>query len=108
MKTSRKADDLLNAMGRIKEMERGKLCQMKGREHFNHQEWLDGRNVVRYIPKEDVTRVQQAINEYAKFMDLVRQYVDEIVRITREERKKTVLLPQSGSSAKVNKLKSRN
>ncbi len=88
MKTTEKTDGLFAAMGRIQRMERGKLCRMKGREHFNHQEWLGGRNVVRYVPRAEVEALQEAIEGYARFMDLVRQYVDEIVRITRSERQR--------------------
>ena len=80
---------------------------MKGREHFNHQEWRDGRNIVRYIPKEEIKHVKQAIDEYAKFMTLIDQYVNEIVRITREERQKANPKPRKNSSAETSKSKSK-
>lgn len=107
MKRSKKAENLLRDIGQIQKMERGKLCQMKGREHFNHQEWRAGRNIVRYIPQEEIKHVQQAIDEHAKFMTLIGQYVDEIVRITREDRKKANSKPQKSSSANANKSKSK-
>lgn len=77
---------MLKAMAAIQRMERGKVCRMKGREHFNHQQWIGGRNVVRYVPREEVEALQKAIAGHARFMDLVRRYVDEIVRLTRRQR----------------------
>jgi hypothetical protein len=85
MKATRKAIKLLDKMGKIDRMERGKLCKMKGREHFNHQTWQNGRNNVRYVPGEEVEDLQAAIDGYARFNELVRQYTDEIVRLTRQE-----------------------
>lgn len=108
MKTTRKAAELLAAMGRIRRMERGKLCRMKGREHFNHQEWLGGRNVVRYVPRAEVEDVQEAIDGYAWFMGLVRQYVDEIVRITRSEHQRAASKPRNAKSLDFDRSHSQN
>ena len=58
MKASQKAIRLLEQMGKIDRMERGKVCQMKGREHFNHQTWQNGRNRVRYVPREQLKDLQ--------------------------------------------------
>ena len=87
-------------MGAIRRMERGKLCRMKGREHFNHQQWLDGRNVVRYVPREEAKALQETIDGHARFMDLVRRYVDELVRITRSERRGAPPPPRGRPQAK--------
>jgi len=108
MKTTKKAAGLLAAMGRIQRMERGKLCRMKGRGHFNHQEWLGGRNVVRYVPQAEVEDVQEAIDGYARFMDLVRQYVDETVRITRSERQRAASRPRNAAPPGSDKSESQN
>ena len=70
-------------------MERGKVCQMKGRGHFNHQTWQAGRNVVRYVHQDDVPELQRAIDGYARFMALARQYADEIILRSRREREKS-------------------
>lgn len=72
-------------MSQIERMERGTISQMKGREHFNHQTWQDGRNQVRYIPRHEVSDLQAAIDGHARFMALANQYVDEVVRLTRTE-----------------------
>lgn len=79
---------LLKKMAKIERMERGKLCQMGQRPHYNHQTWQDGRNVVRYVPRKQGAFVQEAIENYALFMKLAEQYVDEIVRRTRREQEK--------------------
>ena len=90
MKATKKEQKLLAQMTEIREMERGKVCQMKGRAHFNHQTWRAGRNVVRYVHPDDVSELQRAIDGYARFRDLVRQYADEIVRRSLREREKKV------------------
>ena len=90
MKATKKEQKLLEQMAEIREMERGKVCQMKGRDHFNHQTWQAGRNKVRYVHQDDVPELQRAIDGYARFMNLARQYVDEIIRRSRRERKKKI------------------
>ena len=86
MKTTQKTRTLLEEMGRIERMERGKVCKMKGRDHFNHQTWHKGRNLVRYVPREELDPLQADIAGYNRFMLLVQRYADEIIRITRRER----------------------
>jgi len=46
--------DRLAQAAEIGEMERGKVCPMKDREHFPHQTWQAGRNVVRYVHRDSV------------------------------------------------------
>ena len=77
---------LLERMGRIQQMERGKVCRLSGRPHYNHQTWQEGRNRVRYVPAEQVAALQAAIEGYRLFMQLARQYADEIIQRTRRER----------------------
>lgn len=77
---------LLERMAAIERMERGKLCPMTGRPHYNHQTWRDGRNEVRYVPARDVPALQEAIEGYRLFLDLAEQYADEVIRLTRRER----------------------
>ena len=69
-------------------MERGKICPMAGRPHYNHQTWQDGRNVVRYVPAEELASLQEAIDGYNLFRKLAEEYADEIIRRTRQERAK--------------------
>ncbi len=68
MKKSKKMERLLERMMAIERMERGKLCQMTGRPHYNHQTWSDGRNVVRYVRKEEVPELKKDIAGYNLFI----------------------------------------
>jgi len=85
MKTTPKATALLKQMKTVTRMERGKVCQMKARKHFNHQTWKNGRNHVRYVPREQVEDLRAAIDGYSRFMKLVQLYADEIISLTRRE-----------------------
>ena len=88
MKTTQKARRLLARMAQITEMERGKVCRLKGRPHFNHQTWQAGRNVVRYVRRDDVPQLERAIAGYNRFLDLTQKYADEIIRLSRRERER--------------------
>jgi len=76
---------LLERMTRIERMERGRLCKMTGREHYNHQTWVNGRNVVRYVPAQRIASLQEAIEGYRLFVELAEQYAGEIIRRTRTQ-----------------------
>ena len=76
---------LLEQMGRIERMERGKLCRMTARPHYNHQTWHNGRNVVRYVPAEQAAALQAAIDGYRLFMKLARQHAEQIIQRTRRQ-----------------------
>lgn len=88
MKTTSKAQRLLARIAQIQDMERGTVCRMSGRNHYNHQTWAEGRNVVRYVAREDVADLQQAIAGFALFTQLTRLYADEIIRLSRIRRTK--------------------
>ena len=88
MKQTQKTRLLLERMAGIERMERGKICQMAGRPHYNHQTWQDGRNVVHYVPADEVDELQKAINGYTLFRELAERYAEEIIRATRKERDK--------------------
>lgn len=88
MKTTKKAERLLKQIAQIQKMERGKICRMTGRSHFNHQTWHEGRNIVRYVAHEYLDDLQEAVDGYALFTQLTRQYADEMIRLTRIQRAK--------------------
>ena len=90
---------LLTRMARIGRMERGKVCKMAGREHYNHQTWRSGRNAVRYVPVERVASLQEAIAGYKLFTKLAEQYADEIIRRTRAENALAGEKPQTHKQA---------
>ena len=79
---------LLEQMAAIDQMERGKLCQMTGRAHYNHQTWSNGRNDVRYVPANELPALQEAIDGYRLFTQLAEQYADEVIRLTRRQRER--------------------
>jgi len=79
---------LLQQAAQIPRLERGKLSIIRqGPEgpYYNHQSRRDGKNVSRYIPREQVPAVQQAIEGYDKFTGLIEQYVDQLVDQTRKQ-----------------------
>lgn len=113
MKATQKAAKLIEEMRKIERMERGKICKMKGREHFNHQTWHNGRNQVRYVPREEVAELQAAIDGYARFTELAKRYVDEIIRLSRCERarkhpKNSRRVTQTKSSRRKKRQKTQN
>ena len=79
---------ILERMAEIQRMERGKLCRMTGRPHYNHQTWHNGRNEVRYVPAREAPALQKAIEGYQLFIKLAEQYADEVIRLTRRETEK--------------------
>jgi hypothetical protein len=93
MKQTKKMKRLLEGMARIARMERGKLCRMGVRPHYNHQTWQDGHNVVRYVPADEAGFLQEAIDGYTLFMKLAEQYADEAIKQTRREREKLFSKP---------------
>lgn len=77
-------------------MERGALCRMregKSGPLYNHQTWENGRNVVRYVPRERAAELRQAIAGYRRFMKLTQSYADLIIGQTRA---KQAAPPSSG------------
>jgi hypothetical protein len=83
MKTSQ---DLLKEIAAIRSMERGTLCRMRSGPYFNHQTWLRGRNLVRYVPKSELAALRTAIAGYRRFLALTQQYADLIIQRSRAER----------------------
>jgi hypothetical protein len=98
MKRSRQAQRLLARMAAIERMERGKLCRMPGKPHYNLQAWRHGHNEVRYVRAEERAALQSAIDGYRLFTRLAEQYVDQIVKRTRLEHNK--LFPPKPKSQK--------
>lgn len=88
MEKTKKMRQILERMAAVERMERGKLCKMSGKSHYNHQTWRDGKNEVRYVPKGDVAELEKDIAGYRQFIKLAEQYADEIIAGSRRERKK--------------------
>jgi hypothetical protein len=94
MESSKKAEALLKQMARIEQMERGKLCRMTGRPHYNLQVWRNGKNEVRYVRQEEVEALQEAIDGYNLFLTLAQQYADLVIEKTRRRHKKRFASPK--------------
>ena len=88
MKRTKKMERLLERMAAVERMERGKLCRMGGRPHYNHQTWQNGKNVVRYVPKSEVEELGKDIAGYQLFMKLAEQYAEEVIKASRRERER--------------------
>ena len=61
---------------------------MRGGRYYNHQTWLNGRNVVQYVSAEQVESIQEAIDGYQRYMELTRTYAELIIQRTRRRRAK--------------------
>lgn len=77
---------LLKQIARIQDMERGALCRMSAGPYYNHQRWLGGRNLVRYVPKAQLPALRAAIAGYRKFRRLTEAYAELIIRSSRKRR----------------------
>ncbi len=88
---------LLERMAAIERMERGKVCRMTGRPHYNHQTWRNGCNEVRYVPESEAADLKKDIAGYQLFLKLAEQYADEVIRQTRRARKKRKSQPKPKS-----------
>jgi hypothetical protein len=82
MKSTRKS--ILDQMGAIGRMERGKLCAMRGGRYYNLQSWEQGRNVVRYVPASQSLSVKKDVEQYKRFMELAKRYADMVIQETRK------------------------
>ncbi len=85
MKENAKLEGILKRIAQIEVMERGKLCRMGSGGYYNHQTWEEGRNVVRYVPRQRVANLRKAIAEYQQYLKLTKTYADEVIRRTRQK-----------------------
>ena len=87
MKAKPEPEALLKQIAALQEMERGKLCRMRDGAHYNHQTWEQGRNVVRYVPRERISHLKKAIAGYQKYTKLTKAYADAVIQRTRSTQK---------------------
>lgn len=83
-------ESILQQIAQIQRMDQGAVSVIRQGPHgpyYNHQCYEDGRNVSRYVPAEQVPEVEEAIEGYRRFQELVKQYVRLQVEKTRAERK---------------------
>ena len=68
-------------------MERGKLSVMKEGStgpFYKIQAREQGKNLTRYVPREQVGAVQEAIEGYQRFESLTQPYAQQVIDRTRE------------------------
>jgi hypothetical protein len=88
MNSSATPKELLRQIGQIKQMERGKLSVLgegPNGPYYKHQTWQEGKNVSRYVPRDQAPALQEAIDGYEKYQHLTEQYAELIIQKTRSE-----------------------
>lgn len=88
MNASATPKQLLKEIGQIKQMERGKLSVLgegPNGPYYKHQTWQDGKNVSRYVPRDQAPALQEAIDGYEKYQHLTEQYAELVIQKTRAE-----------------------
>jgi carbamate kinase len=79
---------LIEQILQIKHMEHGSLCAVghgPAGPYFNLNSWENNQNCCRYVPRDKVAAVQQAIEGYHKYQQLTEQYARQVIEKTRAE-----------------------
>src|ERR1044071_5589321 len=86
MNSENSGANLLSQIANIQSMERGKLSVMRETSTgtaYKLQAWEDGKNLSRYVPPEQATAVQEAIDGYQRYQTLTEQYAQLKIEETR-------------------------
>jgi hypothetical protein len=87
MKTQHSLPSILQQIAKIQTMERGKLSVIKESSagpFYKIQAREQGKNLTRYVPREQVAAVQEAIEGYQRFESLTQQYAQQVIDRTRQ------------------------
>jgi len=87
MNTQNSLPSILQQIAKIQTMERGKLSVIKESSagpFYKIQAREQGKNLTRYVPREQVGAVQEAIAGYQRFKSLTEQYAQEVIGRTRQ------------------------
>jgi hypothetical protein len=87
MNAQKSLPSLLQEIAGIQTMERGKLSVIKESSagpFYKIQAREDGKNLTRYVPREQVAAVQEAIQGYQRFESLTEQYAQRVITQTRQ------------------------
>jgi hypothetical protein len=79
---------LLEQILQLQRMEHGSLSvigQGPNGPYYNLNSWENGKNQCRYVPKDKVPDVQQAIENHQKYRQLTEQYAQQVIGKTRAE-----------------------
>lgn len=77
---------ILQQIAQIQSMERGKLSIIKesaSGPFYKLQARENGKNVTRYVPREQAPALREAIEGYKQFQTLTEQYAREVITQTR-------------------------
>lgn len=88
MNASITPQSLIEQILQIQQMEHGSISAVgDGPQgpYFNLNSWENGKNCCRYLPRDKVPAVQQAIEGYHQYQQLTQQYAQQIVEKTRTE-----------------------
>jgi hypothetical protein len=86
MNQSHSLPPILQQIAHIQSMERGKLSIIKesaSGPFYKLQAREKGKNLTRYVPREQVPAVQEALKGYKQFQALTEQYAQEVIGQTR-------------------------
>lgn len=89
MSVGRTPEDILRDIVAIRSMERGKLCEMRGKsggKYYNLQFWREGKNRCEYVSRDRLPAVQNAVADYQRFCELTEEYAGAVEARTRSER----------------------
>ena len=89
MKTQSTPQSILQDIAQIQRLDRGTVSVLRqGPEgpYYNHQCYEKGRNVSRYVPSQQVPELKEAIANFHRLEQLMKQYVELLVERTRTER----------------------
>jgi hypothetical protein len=82
-------ESILQQIAQIQRMDQGTVSVLRQGPHgpyYNHQCYENGRNVSRYVPLEQVPELKEDLENYRRFQELVKQYVQLQVQKTRAQR----------------------
>ena len=96
------SQQLLTQIAQIQRMERGKLCVLRhgpNGPYYHLQSWEKGKNLNRYVPRDQLADYQEAIAGYQKFQQLTEQYAQQVIAQTRVDLAASKKKTRSGPSS---------
>ncbi len=87
MNTQNPLHAILQQIAKIQTMERGKLSVIKESStgpFYKLQARENGKNLTRYVPRDQVAAVRDAIAGYKHFESLTQAYAQQVIAKTRE------------------------
>jgi len=79
---------MLEQIVQIQQMERGKLSVMRqgpAGPYYKLQAWEKGKNLSRYVARDQAATVKEALAGYQHFQQLTEQYAQQVIDKTRAE-----------------------